>query len=97
VSGRSAQDKRKRDKHAVDMAELPEEPPSWNPPPSDECDPEETYTIAPPGAEESEERVKLRFVTHSLSSMTVKFTYIVTPDLPMPESGNRNTSATSPL
>jgi len=57
------------------MAEPPAEPPSWKPP-SDECDPAETYTVAPPGAEESEERVKLRIITHTSSSMTAEFAVV---------------------
>lgn len=76
MSGRSAQDKRKRDKHSVDMTQVPGPSPAWSPPPADECEPAEQYTITPPGGVESEDRVKLRLITHTQSSMTAEFAVV---------------------
>ncbi len=48
----------------------------WKPPPADERDPEATYTLTPPSADEASERIKLRVVAHSITGMTVEFAVV---------------------
>lgn len=79
MSGRSSQDKRKRDQRSVDMSGTgapPAAPEPWSPPPPEECEPSVTYTLPPPGADESRERIKLRTVTHAETQMFAEFAVI---------------------
>lgn len=75
MSGRSAQDKRKRDKRAVDMTQRAPEPEPWAPPPAEECE-EEQYTFTPPDAHEAVDRIKLRTVAHRDSGLLARFAVV---------------------
>lgn len=74
MGGKSKQDKVKRDRRAVDMAEAEEgpAPDAWRPP-DDECEEEASYTTTPPDADPNLHQVKLRVVTHTPTGRLVEF------------------------
>jgi hypothetical protein len=71
MSGKSKQDKAKRDRGASDMSEPPDPPPSpWTPPPPDECE-EATFTHTPNDADPQKEQFVTKFVTHITTGVVV--------------------------
>lgn len=77
VSGRSSQDKRKRDKRAADMSAKPDmvvaASSSWVRPPPDEREESPAYTVTPPEADPEKHRVKVRIVHHVSTDEIVEF------------------------